>query len=563
MLGLASVASPATGNVGCGAAIGACGRQRRWAAASDLLEGLRQAAFVPGQVAYNTVVSACASSQLWALAATLLRKMQSERVEQDVISCNAACTAYDKTCRWEGALLLVSGVPGRGLEATTVKMNTLITACAKGSCWPWASQLLRGLHQRLLNPSVMTFSASASACTQGMQWERALRLLSDLQDAAEANAIVCSVVAKACEMSEQWELAVAVTSSMRTQSLLASADTEGILVAAPGCLQDWSRAVASLAEAHRRLLQPSLVICNAVATACEKSQRWTSALGALDDVRLSGLETDDITYSVALSACDDERREPVSLGFVAYSAWRRTSHLLGEMRQNGFLTGGLSVGVGIGAAKRASLWWQALSILDGARVDWVGNDEGHGLPIPRRPRPARVAASVFSLRSSSRVSPSEIQDSSSCVLADGCGVVATAKAAGDSTGLALERLLTRLRTANKASCISPVSRLDLHTSGVLVAALGGHGSAAANSLLAQFAGRLVTKEYLCLSAGWGLLGGRGAVGEMKTRLKMEEEGCVGRRAVVSATGRVAHTQCQSLLSYSSSLVFQGPASKRT
>ncbi|CAE8717490.1 unnamed protein product [Polarella glacialis] len=86
-----------------------------------------------------------------------------------------------------------------------------------------------------------------------------------------------------------------------------------------------------------------------------------------------------------------------------------------------------------------------------------------------------------------------------------------------------------------------VSRLDHPTSGVLPVALGVEGSAAAHWLTAQFSGRLVRKEYVCLCEGPSL-GAIGSVGNISTNLYTQElDGGRTARTEVSPEGREALT----------------------
>ncbi|CAE7722664.1 rluC, partial [Symbiodinium sp. KB8] len=89
-----------------------------------------------------------------------------------------------------------------------------------------------------------------------------------------------------------------------------------------------------------------------------------------------------------------------------------------------------------------------------------------------------------------------------------------------------------------------VSRLDHPTSGVLPLPLGIEGSLPAQWLQAQFAARLVQKEYLCLCEG-GSLGAVGSTGTIDSPLQTTEVSHFGRhfsRTVVSPQGRSACTR---------------------
>jgi 23S rRNA-/tRNA-specific pseudouridylate synthase len=104
------------------------------------------------------------------------------------------------------------------------------------------------------------------------------------------------------------------------------------------------------------------------------------------------------------------------------------------------------------------------------------------------------------------------------VLAWRPGILAIAKAPDRSS----ERILEQLRDCVQSvdpdlAHFTSVSRLDFPTSGVLIVAHGGPNSVAANFLQAQFASRLVKKQYLCLVQG-ETLGPAGSRGEISQPL---------------------------------------------
>ncbi|CAE7657315.1 truC [Symbiodinium pilosum] len=92
-----------------------------------------------------------------------------------------------------------------------------------------------------------------------------------------------------------------------------------------------------------------------------------------------------------------------------------------------------------------------------------------------------------------------------------------------------------------------VSRLDHPTSGVLPMALGPEGSVAANWLQAQFAARLVLKEYLCLVEGCsvGRVGSTAKINAPLQTIKRRDQ----LRTEVSSLGREAVTEYEVLARY--------------
>eukprot|EP00913_Durusdinium_trenchii_P020726 g19466.t1 len=76
-----------------------------------------------------------------------------------------------------------------------------------------------------------------------------------------------------------------------------------------------------------------------------------------------------------------------------------------------------------------------------------------------------------------------------------------ARTRGEPAGLSTEATLAATSTQLRGAVVTQVSRLDVPTSGALLAALGEQDSCGAWWLLAQFAGRLVSKVYCCLCHG--------------------------------------------------------------
>ena len=183
------------------------------------------------------------------------------------------------------------------------------------------------------------------------------------------------------------------------------------------------------------------------------------------------------------------------------------------------------------------------------------NDDNHkcnndaGPRPPRRPARAPSRSFGFSVGSWLILGLSE-QDLMFCVsevltltgaiqvLAGGPGLVAIAKPSGVNS----EALLRWL--AEQQGPVTVVSRLDLPTSGVLVAVLGGETSAAAQLARAQFSGRLVRKEYVCLCAG--RLGG---AGEVRCRLRQPGDSERVRPASEAEGGQEARTLYRLLRAY--------------
>lgn len=126
--------------------------------------------------------------------------------------------------------------------------------------------------------------------------------------------------------------------------------------------------------------------------------------------------------------------------------------------------------------------------------------------------------------------------------------MAIPKPPGVTTEALLSQLASDLKSAGREGEVTSVSRLDVGTSGMLVTALGSEGSPAAELLRAQFAGRLVSKEYLCLAVGQPL-GRPGTAAMIQSPLKVSKFGGPGPRTTVSRLGKEARTLCTVLATY--------------
>ncbi|CAJ1401382.1 unnamed protein product [Effrenium voratum] len=243
------------------------------------------------------------------------------------------------------------------------------------------------------------------------------------------------------------------------------------------------------------------ILANAAISAAEKGSQWQVAMQILGDFDRWRLQKTEITYTAAISSC-----EPAGIWHVALALFLEMRHALPAREQ------GVQAGSVLLALRRALGLAKAEELLERFRRLW----EEEVPQVEQR----RVAGFR--------------------VLGSGCGVLAIDKPQGVET----EVVISELRAALQRP-ISCTSRLDLPTSGVLPVALGDEGSGATQYLRAQWAARLVSKQYLCLCVGEALPATRGEIRRgirpVPGNLLMQE---------VSPYGRPARTAYQVLASYS-------------
>ena len=57
-------------------------------------------------------------------------------------------------------------------------------------------------------------------------------------------------------------------------------------------------------EIPRKRLEPEVITCSAVISACEKGEQWEKALALLREIPKKRLDPEVTTYSAAISACE-------------------------------------------------------------------------------------------------------------------------------------------------------------------------------------------------------------------------------------------------------------------
>merc|ERR1711933_216431 len=124
------------------------------------------------------------------------------------------------------------------------------------------------------------------------------------------------------------------------------------------------------------------------------------------------------------------------------------------------------------------------------------------------------------------------------VLVQSSGVIAVSKPPGLASESAIEWMQCLLRESSQDDAVTCVSRLDAITSGALVVARGGLDSPSAKYVLAQFAGRLVSKTYHCLCSG-GPLGM--IVSKFEARAPIKTISGSSSRSYVDSGGQLALT----------------------
>jgi pentatricopeptide repeat protein len=313
---------------------------------------------------------------------------------------------------------------------------------------------------------------------------------------------------------------------------------------------EWQRALGLLESMGKDIVKLSTVSYSAAISACGKGDAWQHALALFSEVQRCGLQQNRITYTAALSACG------------VSGQWEWAMALIRNMHRNEFSPSGMNVGAVANALVQVGRVDHARLLLENFRAVWSA--------MPEDGKEKRMSAAPGNEQGPLMEHvAAETEDSEENVLEEGgvaknssairdcmhpamrimdSGIVAVSKPPGVESELALGLLQQQLSTCGSHERVTSVSRLDHLTSGVLIAALGSKSSGAAHWLIAQFAGRLTAKEYLCLCVGESF-GPLGVEGVSTSRLHVARIREDTWRVRVSLRGKIAQTRFKLLCMY--------------
>ncbi|CAK9095803.1 unnamed protein product [Durusdinium trenchii] len=497
--------------------LSALDRGRQWELAFQLLEQMVRVEMPPEQVAYNTAVSACERLGQWKAAIGVMARMCREEVEMDTITYGTAICACARGQAWWKVLHLWQCMEEKSVGKNTVLCGASVNACAKGSLWAMALDILSSMPRSKVKQNTITCNAAISACERGAQWRFALEILRQMpRTAIPCDVISCSAAMSACEKAAEWQLAVALFEDLISCSAAISACEKAAR---------WEVALGLLWGMDALSVRRSSVSFAAAISACEKAQEWPAAVEVLEQFLCSRVEVDRIPFGAAIAACSRSGQWLVAeailrdmcfqklpkdvisctaaIAACANSAqWTRALKFMEEMVTETVHPDESTYGSALSACYLAGRWQEGLELLDEMkRADFAVDGMHIGSVVGAVLRNLGRSAAVAWLKTL-REGPEEAPQpgiqlgeiiGGSPVISASYGLVILNKPAGERTEDVQLALAQRLQSST-----SSVSRLDRPTSGVLTVVVGSKMAATTKWFQAQFASRLVEKEYLCL-----------------------------------------------------------------
>ncbi|CAK9088155.1 Dual-specificity RNA pseudouridine synthase RluA (23S rRNA pseudouridine(746) synthase) (Ribosomal large subunit pseudouridine synthase A) (rRNA pseudouridylate synthase A) (rRNA-uridine isomerase A) (tRNA pseudouridine(32) synthase) [Durusdinium trenchii] len=507
------------------AAISACSSGSQWQAALHLGAQMPKEDFGCCK-SYGAVMTACAQQNRWHFVIALFSEMLSLKFPPD---CSHFQTAISACRSWEWMLNLLEKSREQSLELGFDTYNIVLMTLRKSGKWDIALASL----ETIAYPDATHYANVILAMGEASEWRQSLAMMNGHQlDVRTANSAI-----SACERGSQWKQVVGVLQHMHTHHIEMDATT--VSAAADAC-PSWQLAISLLNLAMHDSVQLSIESFNAALNLCQDS--WRTALSIL--VWLSaGISLDHISCGSFLSSCEKAGEWRVALQvfwelpsrssqcfdilnrvLVGAAHWQLTLQLMSQMLEQRLMPNGMHVA---SAAQALKMPGMSARLLQDSLGLWKAN-----------------APEVFIWNSNLKMTLAE----AGChreVLASRPGILAMSKPPNMTTEAILEELTDRVSSRDpELACFTSVSRLDFPTSGVLIVAHGPPESPAANWLQAQFASRLVKKEYLCLVEGKSL-GEVGSQGEIVQPL-LTISSNRGSRVEASSLGQEAQTKYEVL-----------------
>ena len=455
----------------------------------QVAEVIRPESWGPGR--WTLVLRSVTKAHRPDLALQLLALIGSGRVQADVFHYSAAI-ASGPGGLWPSALSVLQHADDSGIIPNEYTFGSVM----RSGDWVLALDCLRSMGRRRLPVNDVIHTTVLNTHAHQHQWERAL---SHHDALSEITTYTAAAAMSACEKCSNWVRSIAILSSMLGQP------------GKPG-------------------FSPDLVCSGSAVSACSQGQRWQAASDLLSQMSTKALERNEVCFNAAISSCAQRweaalclfeclHRERIEAGICAAttahicrSSWESTLLLLESQLRATILPDGAMAGSVLQAIKEQTADVERCDHLLLKLLDlWkkhLPQDTGSGASTasPALPRMENVLVSQ-------------------------AGLVVLCKPPGVTTESAVAKL------AKTGTGLCMVSRLDAQTSGVLPLAVG---EVASRFFQAQFAGRLVQKEYVCLCEG-ATLGDVGTTGKISHPLLTTGVDGQNSRTQVAAEGREAHT----------------------
>lgn len=476
-----------------GAASRAFELENQWRQSISMVQLGRTLEIPPNEFLFSSAVSSCARNEAWSMGLNLVSEGSHRCGINEFMNVGAISACH----HWDFAVHLLEMTCDLHLQPGQVAFGATIGACSKADHWRAAESLLQSMWD--VPRTLVAVNSCCAACAGARRWRKSLTHLHLMPVLAlQPNLISFNSSMAACEKGYEWERGLMILASMEVAQVVPEIISFGSAISACEKGGQWQLALHLLRRMSARHLRADAVALSAAMSACEKAGEWQTALALLQPTLETSRTSRDrgCAFSAALGAAEHGMAWAMALALFKRALEERVS------------ASGMYAGAVASAIRKARGKEAAVDFLKCSRHLW--EDGPHEA---RRPLPGLLWSRVE-------------------ILGKASGLVVVSKAANVRTEKLVDAACKQMQEE-----LFVVSRLDRPTSGLLPLATSLQ---AMNWLQAQFAARLVYKEYVCLCEGKSL-GDIGAEGTIDKPLRSWIwPGEVGRTEVASF-GREAVT----------------------
>lgn len=274
-----------------------------------------------------------------------------------------------ETANWQQALLLLPALPSAPRHSIC---SRLLSRLARRSHWQAAQTFFYALPELGISYTPGIYSALLSCYAQRYFWQRSLHLLDlaqsrTLGESKKLDTAVYNTVITSCARASKWQWSVCLLAGLQTGAY--GARCKANLSSFNACLNAfgrrglWTHALALLQGMRTDGVAPDTASLNCTLSACEKGERWQTALVLLP--HFSQCERTVVTIGAVVAAC------------VVGSAWEAAIASMAEAFEVGLSPNDEILNSLTESCRRSWAWQQCLSLLK------LGHEQGLDSKIRR------------------------------------------------------------------------------------------------------------------------------------------------------------------------------------
>ncbi|OLQ02068.1 Pentatricopeptide repeat-containing protein, chloroplastic [Symbiodinium microadriaticum] len=268
-------------------------RMSLWQPALAVLEESRHFADV---VTYGSAIDACLGA--WRASAGLLDTMACRRVIPDFGCCRGVLLSVENAGHWRKVVELGHALCHQGLYSKETANSHAIAAAQRRSEWHCVLQIFQ-----LGSPEFQekTRNLGLAACEEGSCWQLALAIL---LDASAADVFAYTSVIGACAKAAQWQAALATFQATVAAAVRPNTVTCNSLVDAMASSSgQWQRALSFLSELAQLEVQSDEITWTSAIRACESCSEWQWSIALLDGMSVWNIMPNIVSYASVVRAC--------------------------------------------------------------------------------------------------------------------------------------------------------------------------------------------------------------------------------------------------------------------